>query len=282
MGNSILHDIKQLLQDVLGKVAVLEGKVVSMEDGINAVSTKMSAVDDEVAAVKADQGRLHVAINTVQSKHIDAVATSGTSGCDAPASSIGGAVLNATSHKLHFPKYNGSGDPLSWLHRCDQLFRAARTAEVEMVWLATFYMEGIAQQWYYHFERNRLDNNQSDPSWSQFCELVNQRFGPPTRSNPLGELCHLRCTGSVDDYQSEFLNLLARCGGVTEPQQIAIFTAGLGDPLHINVELQKPLMNNDSRATRVGAPCHPVAAPACHHQSAERPLPVRHQGRRAQ
>jgi hypothetical protein len=144
MSDSTLHDIKQLLQDVLGKVAVLEGKVISMEDGINAVSTKMSAVDDEVAAVKADQGRLHVAINIVQSKDIDTVTTSGTSGRDAPASSIGGAVLNATSHKLCFLKYDGSGDPLPWLHRCDQFFHAARTAEVEKVWLAAFYMEGSA------------------------------------------------------------------------------------------------------------------------------------------
>jgi hypothetical protein len=240
MGDSTLHDIKQLLQDVLGKVAVLEGKVITMEDGRNAVSTKMSAVDDEVAAVKADQGRLHVAVNTVQSKHIDVGATSGTSGRDAPASSIGGAVLNVASHKLRFPKYDGSGDPLPWLHRCDQFFRAARTNEVEKVWLAAFYMEGIAQQWYYRFEHNRLDNNQGNPSWSQFCELVNQQFGPPTRSNLLAELCHLRCTGSVDAYQSDFITLLARCGGVTEPQQIAIFTAGLGDPLRIDVDLQKP------------------------------------------
>jgi hypothetical protein len=158
---------------VLGKVAVLEGKMVTMEDGINSVSMKVSAVDDEVAAVKADQGRLHVAINTIQSKHIEAVATSGTSGRDAPASSIGGTVLNAASHKLRFPKYDGSGDPLPWLHRCDQFFRAARRAEVEKVWLAAFYMEGMAQQWYYRLERNRLDNNQGDPPWSQFCELVN-------------------------------------------------------------------------------------------------------------
>jgi hypothetical protein len=241
MGDSTLHDIKQLLQDVLSNVAVLEGKMVTVEDGIKAVDTKVSAVDGEIAAVKADQSRLHVAINTVQSKQIESDATSGTSARDAPASSIGGAVLNAASHKLRFPKYDGSGDPLPWLHRCDQFFRAARTAEVEKVWLAAFYMEGIAQQWYYRLERNRQDSNQGDPSWSQLCELVNQRFGPPTRSNPLGELCHLRCTGSVNDYQAEFLTLLARCGGVLEPQQIAIFTAGLGDPLRIDVELQKPL-----------------------------------------
>jgi hypothetical protein len=251
MGDSTLHDIKQLLQDVLDKVAILEGKVIAMEDGLNAVSTKMSVVDAEVAAVKADQGRLHIAVNTVQSKHIDAGVTSGTSRRDAPASSIG-AVLNAASHKLRFPKYDGSGDPLPWLHRCDQFFHAAQTAEVEKVWLAAFYMEGIAQQWYYRFERNRLDNNQGDPSWSQFCELVNQRFGPPTRSTPLGELCHLRCTGSVDASQSDFITLLARCGGVTEPQQIAIFTVGLGDPLRIDVELQKPSTLEEA-ATRARA-----------------------------
>jgi hypothetical protein len=60
-----LHDIKQLIQDVLSKVAILEGKMVIVEDGMKAVGTKVSTVDGEIAAVKVDQGRLHVAINTV-------------------------------------------------------------------------------------------------------------------------------------------------------------------------------------------------------------------------
>jgi hypothetical protein len=42
--------------------------------------------------------------------------------------------------------------------------------------------------------------------------------------------------------------LLARCGSVSEPQQIAIFTAGLGDPLRIDVELQKPLTLEEAAA----------------------------------
>jgi hypothetical protein len=56
MGDSALHDIKQLLQDVLSKVVVLEGKMVTVEDGMKPVGTKVSAVDGEIAAVKADQG----------------------------------------------------------------------------------------------------------------------------------------------------------------------------------------------------------------------------------
>jgi hypothetical protein len=39
-----------------------------------------------------------------------------------------------------------------------------------------------------------------DPlSWPKFVEGINKRFGPPLRSNLLGELTHLRCTGPVDD-----------------------------------------------------------------------------------
>jgi len=94
-------------------------------------------------------------------------------------------------------------------------------------------LEGIAQQWYYHLERN-----QGVPTWPRFVELVNLRFGPPTHSNPLGELINVKRTGSVDDYQEQFLTFLARCADVTEPQQIAIFTAGLGNPLGVDVELQ--------------------------------------------
>jgi hypothetical protein len=81
---------------------------------------------------------------------------------------------------LRFPKYDGSEDPLPWLHCCEQFFRAACTPEPEKVWLASFYMQGAAQQWYY-----RLERNQGTPMWTRFTELTNIRFGPPTRSNPL-------------------------------------------------------------------------------------------------
>jgi len=44
----------------------------------------------------------------------------------------------------------------------------------------------------------------------------------------------------VDEYQDQFLKLLARCDGITERQQIDIFTAGLGNLMCIDVEMQKP------------------------------------------
>jgi hypothetical protein len=46
--------------------------------------------------------------------------------------------------------------------------------------------------------------------------------------------------GAVDEYHEQFLTLLARCNNITESQQIAVFTAGLQQPLSTDVELQKP------------------------------------------
>lgn len=66
------------------------------------------------------------------------------------------------------------------------------------------------------------------------------RFGPPIRSNPLGELIRLRSTGTVAKYQEQFLKLLACWPNIVEDQQRDIFTAGLLNPLRTDVELQHP------------------------------------------
>jgi hypothetical protein len=111
------------------------------------------------------------------------------------------------------------------------------------VWTASFYLKGAVQQWFYRFHKN-----QGVLTWPKFVEAINKRFGPPVRSNPLGELAHLRRMGSVDKFQDYFLKLLARCDNVTGPQQIAIFTAGLGEPMSIDVEMQKPETFEDAMA----------------------------------
>lgn len=96
-------------------------------------------------------------------------------------------------------------------------------------------MIGTAQLWYH-----RLERDTGTPSWRHFIELVNTRFGPPLRSNPLGELTALRKHGSVREFSDQFLALLCRTDPLTEQQQIQLFTAGLGQPLQTDVELQAP------------------------------------------
>jgi len=88
-----------------------------------------------------------------------------------------------------------------------------------------YYLEGPAQQWYFRLERNR-----GVPTWPHFVDFINRLFGPPARNNSLGELVDLRRTGSVVDYQDQFLVLLARCNNIMGRQQADLFIAGLRNP----------------------------------------------------
>lgn len=107
--------------------------------------------------------------------------------------------------KLRFPKYEGNEYPIDWLHKAAQFFHAYATPDDQKVWATTFYMKGMASQWY-----NRLEKNHGEPSWKDFIDAVNKRFGPSMRSNPFGRLMFLYHTRSVADYQEQFLTLLGR------------------------------------------------------------------------
>ena len=55
-------------------------------------------------------------------------------------------------HKLEFPTFDGTGNPLPFLNRCEHYFRGQHTLEEEQVWLAVLHLQGSAQQWYMHLE----------------------------------------------------------------------------------------------------------------------------------
>ncbi|WVZ92756.1 hypothetical protein U9M48_038799 [Paspalum notatum var. saurae] len=139
-------------------------------------------------------------------------------------------------HKLDFPKFDGKSDPLLFINKCESFFHQQQTLEEEKVWLASFHLEGAAQQWYIH-----LQQQEGTPRWRRFTDLLNIRFGPPIRANPLGELAACRRSGTVHDYATNFMDLLARAGPLSEPQQVQLFTAGLQEPLATNVQLQNPM-----------------------------------------
>lgn len=92
--------------------------------------------------------------------------------------------------KLDFPTYDETEDPLIWLHRCEKFFANQRTRETDKVGLAAFHLLGEAQLWYY-----QLETELPAISWDGFKEYCSLRFGPPARSNPLGELVNLKQMG---------------------------------------------------------------------------------------
>lgn len=86
----------------------------------------------------------------------------------------------------------------------------------------------------------RLMQDKAVTDWAYFARCINERFGPPTRRNPLGELASLRKTSTVDDYTEHYLAHVARTGPLDEKQQVNIYTSGLLEPLKMDIELQNP------------------------------------------
>jgi hypothetical protein len=133
----------------------LQKRMVAQED-------KLVTLSDEVSSLKVDQVRLHVTVNNVQSKQLDKEATASQpsitkeaeklNGDSSQAGGMANALLNAAAHKLCFPKYDGTEDPLPWLNHCEQFFRETQSPDDEKVLLSAFYMQGVTQQWYYRLE----------------------------------------------------------------------------------------------------------------------------------
>jgi hypothetical protein len=144
----------------------------------------------------------------------------------------GGGDFPTTVHKLEFPKFDSSGDPLPWLNRYERYFHVRWTPEHQWVTFATFYLLDDAQLWFH-----RMELNGGRLTWPQFVQLVNARFGPSLTDSPIGELALLRCTDTINDYSKCFTTLSCRDTSLSEPQQIQLYITGLGDPLWTDVAL---------------------------------------------
>jgi hypothetical protein len=109
--------------------------------------------------MQGDQSRLTVVVNRLQSGKIGDGDTSTMAPRHGKATSTDNAdaITHAAKHghKLLFPTYDDTEDPLPWLNRCDQFFRIQETPDVGKVFLVSFYMSGEASQWFSLLERNQ-------------------------------------------------------------------------------------------------------------------------------
>jgi hypothetical protein len=139
---------------------------------------------------------------------------------------------NQHHHNLPFPTFDGKEDHVGWLFRCESFFYNQGTPEVDKVWMATYYLTSATQLWSVMLRRDKPTLH-----WPHFKTLCQQRFGPPLRTNTLGEVARLSFRSTVD-YQDRFLALLCHTEPVPLPhQQAQLFTAGLPWHLRVDVEL---------------------------------------------
>ena len=77
--------------------------------------------------------------------------------------------------------------------------------------MVSYNLEAGAQMWFI-----QVQQDEGTPSSRRFTELLNLRFGPPIRSNPLGELMACKRTDSITEYQDRFEALLPHVGMLTK------------------------------------------------------------------
>jgi hypothetical protein len=62
--------------------------------------------------------------------------------------------IMSTTHKFEFLKYDGTGDPLTWLNQCERYFHVRHTLELKHVALAACYLLDNTQLWFHRMEMN--------------------------------------------------------------------------------------------------------------------------------
>jgi hypothetical protein len=88
-----------------------------------------------------------------------------------------------------------------------------RTPDNKKVAFTAFYLLDDAQLWFH-----RMKLNGGRPTWTQFLQVVNARFGPPLTDSPISELAMLRRSSSVDEFYKRSIALSCRDTSLTEQQ----------------------------------------------------------------
>ena len=101
--------------------------------------------------------------------------------------------------KLEFPKYSGD-DPTEWFTRVDQFFEYQDTSEAQKVSLASFHLEGEANQWWQWLRRAYKEEGK-EVTWAVFSEELWARFGPTECEDFDEALSRVKHGGSLRDYQ---------------------------------------------------------------------------------
>ncbi|KAH0706378.1 hypothetical protein KY285_010880 [Solanum tuberosum] len=215
MGDQIQHQLAQLVNLFQEERAAN----IARQEAINA---RLDALTKDLANSKVDSESTDHTSQNRGWKGKSVVA-------EGSKSDAGGSSFIPRYTKLDFPRFTGQGDPLGWLNRCDHFFRHQQTPDEEKVSLASFHLEGNAQLWFL-----QLETDLPEPSLDEFKRYCNLRFGPPIKSQKLGELAKLRQIGSVSDYQEKFEQLISQAGTLTQSQKIELYISDLATTMSLS------------------------------------------------
>ncbi|KAF2325565.1 hypothetical protein GH714_030423 [Hevea brasiliensis] len=106
--------------------------------------------------------------------------------------------------------------------KVDQFFGFQGTTEAQKVSLASFHLEGEANQWW-QWLRRAYKEEQREITWAIFEEELWARFGPTECEDFDEDLSRVKQVGSLRDYQKEFEKLGNRVQGWTQKALVGTF-----------------------------------------------------------
>ena len=140
--------------------------------------------------------------------------------------------------RLEFPKYSGD-DLTEWFNRVAQFFEFQSTTENQKVSLASFHLEGKANQWWQWLRRAYEEEGRS-VTWELFEEELRARFEPTECEDFDEALSKVQQIGSLRDYQKEFERLGNRVHGWSQKPLVGSFMGGLRPEISEAIRMFKP------------------------------------------
>lgn len=105
--------------------------------------------------------------------------------------------------------------------------------------LASFHLEGKANQWWQWLQRAYREEKKS-VTWDVFVEELWARFGPTNGEDFDEALSHVKQTDSLREYQKEFERLGNRVQGWTQKALVGKFMGGLKPEISEEIRLFRP------------------------------------------
>jgi hypothetical protein len=140
--------------------------------------------------------------------------------------------------KVFCPKFNGE-NPVIWKDKCVDYFLLVDLAPQHWVRMAAVHFEGAASQWLQVY-RKKVRN----PSWVQFVQAVEEKFGKDDYRKALTELLELKQENTVEEYFREFQELQFQVSMHNEGYDDLFFASqfvnGLKEEIRYTVQSQVP------------------------------------------
>ena len=111
--------------------------------------------------------------------------------------------------------------------------------------LASFHLEGEANQWWQWLRRAYREENKL-VTWNDFVEELWARFGPMECEDYNEVLSRIKQTGTLHDYQREFETLGNRVSGWTQGALVGTFMGGLKPEIADEIRMFMPKTLKDA------------------------------------